>query len=465
MIKTKLQAGVNNTVQKINVQAQIDKMTRENIDTIQADISNAISQAKSSIRDMGIETTVADNVKLFSQYDKYRNYGGIGLASILLLVVLLQGFGLAFGLFGSNSNAKPTERGCLSNAGGNMLMASVGFLFIFGAIIILITSMLYLTGSIVERYMCQSFKNPSRIEKYANTFTNIDLENIQFAVQGKMLKFSISGILRSCKEGKTLYDAVQLGNVIDIRDMLNKVKSYKDKMIPTDFAKNLDLTNLHLSDNAGKLKQQITTLKGSSKQMDDVTKKIQTLRLLLTKLHPGGFTSVNKLEASIKQLQPIITQLPKTLNGLTTILTQLDTDLPKKAGKYIKASVDFFTGHIFGIFDSFVNDTMHHLHTDLGNCRPIWSVYNALVLETLCHGIVDPLNGFWLALGWTIFFGLPSLVFSVKLAKHLRRMKYLDEFGTTTSEENAMTTFAISSEGKPFANKVEHQDIQGSILP
>ncbi|XP_041369992.1 prominin-1-A-like isoform X2 [Gigantopelta aegis] len=452
MLKNEIQKGVTNAVKNMNVQAQVDEMTKKHIDKIQEDIRKAIRKVKSRIEDLDIETTVADNVKLISQYDKYRNYGGISIASILLLVVLLQGFGLMCGLFCSNSNVNQTERGCMSNAGGNMLMASVGFLFIFGGIIMLVTTVLYLAGSIAERYMCQSIKNPSRIDKYVNTFIDTDHGNIEFDIQGKTLKFSVSGVLRSCKEGKTLYDAVQLGNVIDRRDMLNKVKFYKDKMIPSDFDKHLNLKNLNLTDKVGKLKRQITSTEGSSKQLDDVRKKLQTLRLLLTKQHPEGITNV------------------KGLNDLTAKLTKLDTDLPKKAGKYIKASVDLFTRHIFEIFESFINDTMHHLHTDLGNCRPIWSVYNVLALETVCHGIVDPLNGFWLALGWTIFFGLPSLVFSVKLAKHLRRMKYVDEFTTTRPGERSMSVNSSKQQSRTSRFTRQHltliagtRDAQGVI--
>lgn len=37
-------------------------------------------------------------------------------------------------------------------------------------------------------------------------------------------------------------------------------------------------------------------------------------------------------------------------------------------------------------------------------------------------------NGFWLGLGWSIFFFMPSLILSVKLAKHFRRMLYSDGY-------------------------------------
>ena len=42
-------------------------------------------------------------------------------------------------------------------------------------------------------------------------------------------------------------------------------------------------------------------------------------------------------------------------------------------------------------------------------------------------------NGFWLALGWCIFFFMPSLILAVKLAKHFRTMHTLDSYGSTLS--------------------------------
>lgn len=53
----------------------------------------------------------------------YRWYGGVGLTSIVLLVVLLQILGLGFGTCSQNSDTRPTERGCVGTSAGNMLMA------------------------------------------------------------------------------------------------------------------------------------------------------------------------------------------------------------------------------------------------------------------------------------------------------------------------------------------------------
>lgn len=54
---------------------------------------------------------------------------------------------------------------------------------------------------------------------------------------------------------------------------------------------------------------------------------------------------------------------------------------------------------------------------DLEDILMIWSMKSVLFQ-----------NGFWLGLGWSIFFFMPSLILSVKLAKHFRRMLYSDGY-------------------------------------
>ena len=51
------------------------------------------------------------------------SYAAIGLGCLIALIGILQLFGLFLGVIGYRSDALPTERGCASNSGGNMLMA------------------------------------------------------------------------------------------------------------------------------------------------------------------------------------------------------------------------------------------------------------------------------------------------------------------------------------------------------
>lgn len=55
----------------------------------------------------------------------FRWYAGIGLGCVVLLIVLLQFCGLGCGTLGYSKDVETTDRNCLSNAGGEVLMSSV----------------------------------------------------------------------------------------------------------------------------------------------------------------------------------------------------------------------------------------------------------------------------------------------------------------------------------------------------
>ena len=100
---------------------------------------------------------------------------------------------------------------------------------------------------------------------------------------------------------------------------------------------------------------------------------------------------------------------------------------------------------------------------DAGRCRPLWNLYESLFQTSICRYTVDTFvsvwrhtdshtlfsaatinafvtnfmvwffscvfqNGFWLCVSWCVVFMMPCLVLNVKLARHYRRMKYLDNY-------------------------------------
>lgn len=62
--------------------------------------------------------------------------------------------------------------------------------------------------------------------------------------------------------------------------------------------------------------------------------------------------------------------------------------------------------------------------TNVMKCGPVANLYDGIVNTFLCKSMVQNVNGFWLALGWCLLFFIPSIIFSVHLAKYYRRMDY-----------------------------------------
>ena len=65
--------------------------------------------------------------------------------------------------------------------------------------------------------------------------------------------------------------------------------------------------------------------------------------------------------------------------------------------------------------------------TELGNCSSLFETYK-FTTDMICDSIVDTLNGFWFALGFSCVLLPFNIVFGIKLAKFFRRMEIVDEY-------------------------------------
>ncbi|XP_070192413.1 prominin-1-like [Littorina saxatilis] len=391
------------------------------------------------------QDTVGDFTDTAGPYDKYRWYAGLGLAVFLVLIGLLMLLGVALGFCCGSAATRPTERGGASNCGGICLMSAVGLIFIFGALLMLLTTLMYLFGAMTERYVCQSIDNLDRVEKYTSSFNlGYDLSNISFEVQGEVVVTSASKLMSSCKEGKTLYNTLNLAGVVDTA--LQKITDYKNQINLTgtinanDAAKQLNANTLDVD-------AQITALNESVNAITDVKTTITTLKGNLETQKttadgkkPGAGDIFDPMLATLGEMETITGDLQTTAIAIKGSASELPQYIQNATDKLkdntvmagvITNTTQAFVDTIFGFVDSYTNDIKTKLQTDVGKCTPIYSITNAILSEAFCHGIVDPLNGFWLALGWCLFFFMPSLIIAVKLAKYYRTMLYEEEFDST----------------------------------
>ncbi|ESO95550.1 hypothetical protein LOTGIDRAFT_175168 [Lottia gigantea] len=78
----------------------------------------------------------------------------------------------------------------------------------------------------------------------------------------------------------------------------------------------------------------------------------------------------------------------------------------------------------------------HQLKNDIAKCTPIYNLYQSVIVIGMCKYVLDAFSGFWFSVGWCIFFFIPSTIFAVKLAKHYRKMRFLDEYDYNLSLKN-----------------------------
>ncbi|XP_061184848.1 prominin-1-like isoform X3 [Saccostrea echinata] len=466
-----------------------------------------------------IKKQVTDGVNTASSYDKYRWYGGVGLTSIVLLIVLLQLLGLCFGTFSQNSDRLPTDRGCIGTAAGNMLMASVGFVFIFSWLLMLLTTLTFIIGSPLERFVCQPLTDSSLND--LETLVDDKIYKFQYGTSdgyflGKVLfnnasiNLTIKGLLQDCQAGGAAYTALKLNNLFDVTTLTNftnnlNIESEVDKI-------NIDLSTVQIL--TPSLLSQLNELKNSinvnfTKFREELSKSAssQNLSTLADELEQFAAScpsatcdAANKLElqslatrtrsiesnelanltASLSQLQLDLNSLETTVNGTETDVdncinnfNESETFIQTNGSAVVKNEAKNFASRILSVVTSFVDDALDALNNDIGKCTPIWNLYNSLFVTSLCKYTIDTLNGFWFALGWCIFFFIPSIIFSTKLAKHYRRMTHLDSNYEDDFDKNGLQLPEVSSRrpvcigagSKSYfgSNKVGHHDPSSSL--
>jgi len=130
---------------------------------------------------------------------------------------------------------------------------------------------------------------------------------------------------------------------------------------------------------------------------------------------------------SIVSLNATAATVPDTIDTLLDTLNTTQVTLQTDGVNIIKNESKIFANRILGIADQFVEYVNKTIQQDLGKCKPVHNFYQSVLVNTLCGSVVDSLNGVWFTLGWCLFFMVFGTIFSVKLAKHVRKMDELHE--------------------------------------
>ena len=445
---------------------------------------------------------IANYTKIGLEYNTYRWYGGIGLASVILLIVLLLLVGLMFAVCGHRINAKPTERSCLSSCGGYMFMAAVGFVFIFSSLLMLLTIIIFIVGTPMHRFVCEPLTDPDLTDM--ETLLDKYLYGSMYGGSGSFLGrtlfqngshvLTLKKVLSDCEAGKSAYTAFDLSSLIDITALTNysgslNIDSKLDGI-------NVDLSTLEIL--TPELKSQLTDLKTSAdlnftqfrEQFSkdslgiNLTSLAEDLRNLSATIAGSDPTSAIKFfnhsttadsinDNELADFNNALTDLESKLNILEAAINgtedAVDTTLnafnntqnylQANGSQVIKDEAKTFAYRLLKVMDSLINDTLDGLVNDIGSCTPVWNLYNDIIVISFCKYFVDSLNGFWFGFGWCIFFFLPSIIFATKLAKHYRRMKTHD-FEDNLEKGDIPMDDVKRHNGSPVfkSNKVAHSD-------
>uniref|UniRef100_A0A8C2JU72 Prominin 1 b n=1 Tax=Cyprinus carpio TaxID=7962 RepID=A0A8C2JU72_CYPCA len=409
------------------------------------------------------------------QLDFYRWIGCVVICCMVVLVLAFNFLGLLCGSCGYDKNATPTTRGCLSNTGGNLLMASVGFSFIFSWVLMGVVVTTFVVGGNIEKLVCEPLANrqifkvliidtPYMVHPAKKNF----LPGMLF--QDPNIDLTVGSMYRDCYENNGLYSALQLETKFNFNKFLNATV-YNPELTKIFNSVNVDLKGMFLLEQEGKnnLVDFANTGIGDidyQAYLTEVNKGVTVVDLLsyaneleaqadqlprgalenALKGHASSIRQIHKeqvvpmeqamgtLSQSIKLLQKTSRELP-----VSTVNTQIFMSVINALYVYFFLTVcccvvvnmsqetDKFIKNIMGYFSQYTEWVKHSLEMEVAQCKPISNIIDSLEIVA-CSFIVDSVNTFWFGLGGCCLLLIPSIIMSVKLAKFYRRMDTEDVF-------------------------------------
>ncbi|XP_058861806.1 prominin-1-A-like isoform X17 [Acipenser ruthenus] len=386
------------------------------------------------------QSYVEDYYPVIDKYDFYRWMGCIVVCCMVALILTFNFLGLLCGTCGYDKHASPTTRGFISNTGGNLLMAGVGFSFLFSWVLMLIVMIAFVVGGNVEKLVCEPFGNralfrvldtPYLINPYWKNFLP------GFLYQNPEIDLTFEKLYSNCKENKGIYTALQLDNIFNISNYLDTSIYTKDVVDVFEFV-NVNLSDMVLLD--AKAKQNLLNFTNTGivsinydAYLAEINKGVTKVDLLsfannleaqADKLPKGALENALKGHASSirfihgQQVVPLeqamaakkYVKARSTLNQSIRFLQRTTSDLPNKVNNVISAidaAQNLITNNasliitletkkymevMIGYFKQYLNWVKNSMMMEVAACKPVANIVDTVEIVT-CSFVVDSLSG------------------------------------------------------------------------
>ncbi|NXD20409.1 PRM1A protein, partial [Spelaeornis formosus] len=421
------------------------------------------------------EAYVQDYFPIVEQYDFYRWLGCLILCCMLVLILVFYYLGLLCGTCGYDKHASPTTRGCISNTGGNFLMAGVGFSFIFSWVLMIVVVLTFVTGGNVEKLVCEPFEDKNLFKVLDTPYLlNKHWKNYLAGIifKNPNVNLTFEKVYSDCKENKGIYTSLHLEHLFNINELLNITVYTEDVALKIEHIQ-INLSKIILLDEIGK--ENLLNFSSSGIDGIDFSAYLTEINKSVTKVDLLSFA--NDLEARADQLpkgalenalkghannirmihnQQVVPleQAMSTLNQSIRLLKRTSSELMVKVKNVISAvnaaqnlinnnasqvivqETKKYMDTIIGYFEQYTEWVKESLSMEVAACKPIANVIDTAVDIFLCSYIADSVNTFWFGLGGSSMFLIPAIIFAVKLSKYYRRMDTEDVYDDTENGNN-----------------------------
>uniref|UniRef100_A0A087XTF2 Prominin 1 b n=1 Tax=Poecilia formosa TaxID=48698 RepID=A0A087XTF2_POEFO len=489
-INTVLKIDLSNIVQKgyasfNDTPAMVKEQTRNIVTGVKSMLDKIGNEINGFSKMFPVESSLANFTiflnerhkfieSFYPQVDQMDFYRWIACVAVLCTVVLILAFnmlGLLCGTCGYDKQATPTTRGCLSNTGGNLLMAGVGFSFIFAWVLMGLVTTLFVVGGNVEKLICEPLAN-RQLFKIIDTPFLVHPEKRNFLpgmlFQNPNIDLTLGSMYRECYENNGLYHALQLENIFNINSFLNRTVYNKDLAKVLEGVQ-VDLRDIMLLDQAGRDNLMNFANSGVGEidypvYLAEVNKGVTIVDLLsfcsdledqadqlprgalenALKGHASRIRSIHReqvvpmeqamstLSQGIKLLQKMSNDLPMKVTNILSAIDAAEYLITQNASHVVKQETKAFVHSLVGYFKQYTDWVKNSLSAEVAQCKPISNMVDSMEIVG-CSFIIDSVNTFWMGLGACCILLIPSIVFSVKLAKYYRRMDTEDVFEEISS--------------------------------
>uniref|UniRef100_A0A3B4APC7 Prominin 1 b n=1 Tax=Periophthalmus magnuspinnatus TaxID=409849 RepID=A0A3B4APC7_9GOBI len=380
---------------------------------------------------------IEDYYPEIDQLDFYRWAACIGLCCMIVLVLAFNYLGLLCGTLGYDKHASPTTRGCISNTGGTMLMAGVGFSFLFSWVLMGVVTVIFVTGGNMEKLVCEAF-HTKELFKVADTpyLINPEWKNFLpgYIYNDSELDLTVESFYSTCKENKGIYLALRLDKLFNITTFLNtsdldtvKIDLRTITLLEAEGKRNLldfseaGLSEINHADYLEEVNKGVTAVDLLSYARDLEAQTDLMPRSPLQSSLKGHISTLRQIHS--QQIIPM-EQAMSALNQSMRYLERTTSDLP--VSNKVLAVLEAIDTAQFLISQN-ASDMIRQLMEEVAQCKPFSNILDTAEIFT-CSFLVDSMNAFWMGLGCSTLFLLPSIILAVKLAKYYRRMDTEDVY-------------------------------------
>ncbi|XP_014832148.1 PREDICTED: prominin-1-A-like isoform X1 [Poecilia mexicana] len=439
----------NSKNQLSNIKKQVMPITQDLPLSALDDASKTIIQLQSDINTHFPEEKALENIRWSVC---------LALCFVILLVVVCNILGLIVGPLGLSPKVNPTNRSMTSNCGGIFLMMSAGFSFLFSWLFMILVLVFFLLGGNMYTLICRPWDN-GQLLQFIDTpglFPNFELGST-FGLKSKL---NLSTVYRDCQKNQPLWTTFHLYELIDLGSALN-VSTYTaqiDKefentnitlssvnILSPDMIKKLENTSSKATDfNITAIMQQMDdilrinlnttaekvdnlSLQQPTRIKDELRNETLKLRQIQADIEMTIFPQVINLKSSIRNLQSSSEKISRTVGEVLRSTKAAQDFLNTNTTQIVKTESRRFLNCQLDYVSAYTDWAKTMITQHVGRCGPVARVVDT-VDTIVCDNMVESLNAFWFSLGWCLVFFIPSIIFSMKLAKYYRRMRYSDVF-------------------------------------